>query len=109
MAGGGEVGKRPGAKGVPSEVGLQAGSGGAHVEGAAVQVGEQGPRGRKRGWAGLRKERPLLDTPLEVHRTDDRTPGGGWGVAVGENWPQAPWARSSGVSSGPRQQKRTGS
>lgn len=32
------------------------------------------------GGAGLRKQRPLLDTPLEVHGRDDRTPRA-------ETWP----------------------
>lgn len=34
-----------------------------------------------RGGAGLRKQRPLLDTPLEVHGRDDRTPRA-------ETWPR---------------------
>lgn len=75
-------------KGVRSEPGLWAGSGaggGAHAAGAAEQVGKHPPptlRGGRGGvgGAGLRKQRPLLDTPLEVHGRDDRTPRA-------ETWP----------------------
>lgn len=87
-------------KGVRSEPGLWAGSGaggGAHAAGAAGQVGKHPPptlrEGRGGGGAGLRKQRPLLDTPLEVHGRD---------LAAAQ-------AGSSGVSSGPQQQRRTGS
>lgn len=86
--GGGEVGKGPGAEGGAigaGSVGRQWCGGRGPRSRCCRAGGEASPptlRGGRGGGggAGLRKQRPLLDTPLEVHGRDDRTPRA-------ETWP----------------------